>query len=78
MGSLVSKDLKEGNATSVYDLGSADGKVWGISTDNAYDGARWIWNTPDARPGVGEPNPAIINVIVKFSKTFKYAGPTGI
>ena len=72
MGSLISKDLKEGNATQVYDLGPAEVSTWGMNINNAYDGARWIWNTPNANAG------ASTNVIVKFSKTFKYAGPTKI
>ena len=68
MGNLVSK--KEGNILPVYELGPAEVSPWGMTTKNDFDGARWIWNTENANGG------AVANVIIKFSKTFNYAGPT--
>jgi hypothetical protein len=67
MGNLVSKI--EGNELPVYDLGDATAG-WGITGNNAFANARWIWNIPTAKTD------APTNIIIKFSKTFKYGGPT--
>jgi len=68
MGNLVTK--KEGNiGNDVFDLGPAT-IGWGITANNWFDGARWIWNIPNANNGA--PN----NVIIKFSKSFNYDGPS--
>lgn len=69
MGNLVTK--KEGNiGTDVFDLGPAK-VMGGITDNNLFDGARWIWNTsPDPKRN------QLTNVIIKFSKSFIYTGPT--
>ena len=68
MGNLVTK--KEGNmGNDVFDLGPAQ-IGWGITTDNWFGGARWIWNIAKANDGTPS------NVIIKFSKTFIHDGPT--
>ena len=72
MGSLNSKETKEGIdiiKNAAVELGDATNGIWGISGNNAYGGAKWIWNdinagtwTPAVDPNINPLEAVILDV----------------